>query len=460
MKQYFKGCLISCADATDYPSVDVSLQGYGYRVVELDGRRISDIEICDIIQSLSKEALRTFNRKSSVEVTSPQTIASLNNVFKDVGPTIYENDVLLNLMYEKVEDAEGNIYARELLSGKLFPISDSHTKFMKYTLTDIPSCPNASTFTIKIETEYRHPNYEKIYSVMMFEEVADKNDLDEYLNEYDRMFFGEKKKQKRIDKITYESNKNVLCEEVEVTEISKRKKEKPQRQSQNTLTISMENIEYMISRLESINPERSKYYGEEYERALNSVDIMQNKTVSESALISLEARLEFELMFTKGENTTLVEKLEELKKEYLSHFVSKEQEKTSISLDDLDKLMELFLKTKDSYSILEQRKILRNFATIYALEVKENENEIDSNRLKDSYFNDLKKSIILSIKSLIQTGLFKSNIQFELSTDESIENILELIRSLEIEKAQEEPENSNQKNLKMSEKSHFIRNSM
>ena len=50
---------------------------------------------------------------------------------------------------------------------------------------------------------------------------------------------------------------------------------------------------------------------------------IQNKTVSESSLISLEARLEFELMFTKGKNTTLVEKLDELKNEYLSHFVSK-----------------------------------------------------------------------------------------------------------------------------------------
>ena len=418
MKQYFKGCLISCADATDYPSVDVALQGYGYRVVELDGKELLDIEICDIIQSLSKEALRTFNRKSSVEVTSPQMIASLNNVFKDVGSTIYENDVLLNLMYEKVEDQEGNIYARELLSGKLFPISDKYTEFMKYTITNIPTCPNASTFTIKMDAEYRHPNYEKIYSVMMFEEVADKNDLDEYLNKYDRMFFGEYKKQKRIDRIVYESNKNVLSEEVEVTEISRNRKTKTERQSQNTLTISMENIEYMISRLESINPERSKYYSEEYERALNSVDIMQNKRVSETSIISLEARLEFELMFTKGENTSLTEKLDELKKEYLSHFIEKTQEKTSITLDDLDKLMELFLKTKDSYSILEQRKILRNFATIYTLEVKENIKEINSNRLKDSYFNDLKKSIILSIKSLIQTGLFKGNIQFELSTDE------------------------------------------
>ncbi len=85
---------------------------------------------------------------------------------------------------------------------------------------------------------------------------------------------------------------------------------------------------------------------------------------------------------------------EELRKEYLLRFVSDTQEKTLITFDDLDKLMEL-----------------------------------------------LRKSILLSIKSLIQTGLFKNNIQFELSIDESIKNILELIRSLEIE-------NVNQRTLK------------
>ena len=74
--------------------------------------------------------------------------------------------------------------------------------------------------------------------------------------------------------------------------------------------------------------------------------------------------------------------------------MSDTQEKSLITFDDLDKLMEL-----------------------------------------------LRKSILLSIKSLIQTGLFKNNIQFELSIDESIENILELIRSLEIE-------NVNQRTLK------------
>lgn len=308
---------------------------------------------------------------------------------------------------------------------------------------------------LSISSDSNHSNYVRIEKIVTDYKIASPRDVEEYKTQFDGGFRRQKAKEKFLRKVREDSMLNTLDSEVEVYPIKSKKKEKGQRESQNTITISMENIEYMISRLESINPERSKYYGEEYERALNSMDIMQNKTVSESALISLEAKLEFELMFTKGENTTLVEKLEELKKEYLSHFTSKAQEKTSITLDDLDKLIELFLKTKDSYSILEQRKILRNFATIYTLEVKENEKEIDTNRLKDSYFNDLKKSILLSIKSLIQTGIFKSNIQFELSTDESIENILELIRSLEIERTQEEPENSNQKNLKMSEKITF-----
>ena len=85
---------------------------------------------------------------------------------------------------------------------------------------------------------------------------------------------------------------------------------------------------------------------------------------------------------------------EELRKEYLLRFVSDTQEKTLIIFDDLDKLMEL-----------------------------------------------LRKSILLSIKSLIQTALFKNHIQFELSIDESIKNIIDLIISLEIE-------NVNQRTLK------------
>ena len=116
------------------------------------------------------------------------------------------------------------------------------------------------------------------------------------------------------------------------------------------------------------------------------------------------------------------------------HFVTDSEEKTNITLDDLDKLMELFLKTKDSYSIIEQRKILRNFASVYALEVKENESEITIERLQDSYFEDLKKSILIFIDALIENGFVKSNMMIELSNEETTKEILNLLRSLEFNK--------------------------
>ena len=62
----------------------------------------------------------------------------------------------------------------------------------------------------------------------------------------------------------------------------------------------MENIEYLIQKLKKVNPAKAKEFSEEYDHALNIEDIMQNKMVSETALIALEAKLEFELMFSKG----------------------------------------------------------------------------------------------------------------------------------------------------------------
>lgn len=417
------------------------------------------------IDSKSQEILTNYLKSLSNRITEFETfqiddeeiIKILNKEYSNTQHYYSANSTYEEIIYERVEDQDGNIYAKELLTGSIFPIEcDGSIETKVYTVKRLVT--NAGTVDycdLSISSDSNHSNYARIERIVTDYKIVSPKDVEEYKTQFDGGFRRQKAKEKFLRKIREDSMSNTLLGEVEVYPIKPKKKEKRQRESQNTITISMENIEYMISRLESINPERSKYYGEEYERALNSMDIMQNKTVSESALISLEAKLEFELMFTKGENTTLVEKLEELRKEYLLHLATESQEKTSITLDDLDKLMELFLKTKDTYSILEQRKILRNFATIYTLEVKENENEVDFDRLKDSYFNDLRKSILLSIKSLIQTGLFKSNIQFELSTDESIENILELIRNLEIENAQEESKNCNQKNLKMSEKITF-----
>lgn len=396
------------------------------------------------IDSKSQKILTNYLKSLSNRITEFETfqiddeeiIKILNKEYSNTQHYYIDNSTYEEIIYERVEDQDGNIYAKELLTGSIFPIScDGAVETKVYTVKRLVTNGSIVDYCdLTISSDSNHVNYARIEKIVTDYKIASPNDVENYKTQFDGGFRHQKAKEKFLSKIREDSMSNTLDSEVEVYPIKPKKKEKRKRESQNITTKCMENIEYLIQKLKKVNPAKAKEFSEEYEHALNIEDIMQNKMVSEAALIALEAKLEFELMFAKGENTSLTDKLEELRKEYLLHFVSETQEKTSITLDDLDKLMELFLKTKDSYSILEQRKILRNFASVYALEVKENESEVTVERLQDSYFEDLKKSILLFINALVESGYVKDNIITELTDTENTEEILNLIKNLEFKK--------------------------
>lgn len=396
------------------------------------------------IDSKSQEILTNYLKSLSNRITEYETfqiddeeiIKILNKEYSNTQHYYSANSTYEEIIYERVEDQDGNIYAKELLTGSIFPIScDGAVETKVYTVKRLVTNGSIVDYCdLTISSDSNHVNYARIEKIVTDYKIASPNDVENYKTQFDGGFRHQKAKEKFLRKIREDSMSNTLDSEVEVYPIKPKKKEKRKRESQNITTKCMENIEYLIQKLKKVNPAKAKEFSEEYEHALNIEDIMQNKMVSEAALIALEAKLEFELMFAKGENTSLADKIEDLKREYLSHFVSETQEKTSITLDDLDKLMELFLKTKDSYSILEQRKILRNFASVYALEVKENESEVTVERLQDSYFEDLKKSILLFINALVESGYVKDNIITELTDTENTEEILNLIKNLEFKK--------------------------
>lgn len=396
------------------------------------------------IDSKSQEILTNYLKSLSNRITEFETfqiddeeiIKILNKEYSNTQHYYSANSTYEEIIYERVEDQDGNIYAKELLTGSLFPIScDGAVETKVYTVKRLVTNGSIVEYCdLTISSDSNHNNYARIEKIVTDYKIASPIDVENYKTQFDSGFKHQKAKEKFLNKVREDSMSNTLDSEVEVFPIKPKKKEKRKRESQNITTKCMENIEYLIQKLKKVNPAKAKEFSEEYEHALNIEDIMQNKMVSEAALIALEAKLEFELMFAKGENTSLADKIEDLKREYLSHFVSETQEKTSITLDDLDKLMELFLKTKDSYSILEQRKILRNFASVYALEVKENESEVTVERLQDSYFEDLKKSILLFINALVESGYVKDNIITELTDTENTEEILNLIKNLEFKK--------------------------
>lgn len=436
----YKGTMFRVEDI-DYYEEELEYSIGRVRVKKENGKNFENIDDSNsfkIAYSIGSK-LKSMEEDDSFEIRDPEIIAILDREYKEL---VHDYDGISSrdeIIYEKVSDEEGNIYGREILTGSLFPIaSDTSIDVKEYEVEKNQAWSNEIDFTLTITQNFKHRNYARLETILVDNEVASPNEIEEYKTRFDTGFRHEKKKEEFLRRIRENSNTNTLIDEVEVSVIKPKKKEKKQRETQDNTTKVMESIEYLIRKLKKINPEKAKEFNEKYEAALNEEDILSKRSISLAALISIEASLEFELMFTKGENTTLTGKLEELKKEYLTYFVTDSKAKTKITLDDLDKLMELFLKTKDNYSLIEQRKILRNFASVYMFEVKENESEITLKRLEDSYFEDLKKSIMICIDALIENGFVESNMIAELSKEETTEEVLNLIRSLEFNKLSKE----------------------
>ena len=436
----YKGTMFRVEDI-DYYEEELEYSIGRVRVKKENGKNFENIDDSNsfkIAYSIGSK-LKSMEEDDSFEIRDPEIIAILDREYKEL---VHDYDGISSrdeIIYEKVSDEEGNIYGREILTGSLFPIaSDTSIDVKEYEVEKNQAWSNEIDFTLTITQNFKHRNYARLETILVDNEVASPNEIEEYKTRFDTGFRHEKKKEEFLRRIRENSNTNTLIDEVEVSVIKPKKKEKKQRETQDNTTKVMESIEYLIRKLKKINPEKAKEFNEKYEAALNEEDILSKRSISLAALISIEASLEFELMFTKGENTTLTGKLEELKKEYLTYFVTDSKAKTKITLDDLDKLMELFLKTKDNYSLIEQRKILRNFASVYMFEVKENESEITLKRLEDSYFEDLKKSIMICIDALIENGFVESNMIAELSKEENTEEVLNLIRSLEFNKLSKE----------------------
>lgn len=436
----YKGTMFRVEDI-DYYEEELEYSIGRVRVKKENGKNFENIDDSNsfkIAYSIGSK-LKSMEEDDSFEIRDPEIIAILDREYKEL---VHDYDGISSrdeIIYEKVSDEEGNIYGREILTGSLFPIaSDTSIDVKEYEVEKNQAWSNEIDFTLTITQNFKHRNYARLETILVDNEVASPNEIEEYKTRFDTGFRHEKKKEEFLRRIRENSNTNTLIDEVEVSVIKPKKKEKKQRETQDNTTKVMESIEYLIRKLKKINPEKAKEFNEKYEVALNEEDILSKRSISLATLISIEASLEFELMFTKGENTTLTGKLEELKKEYLTYFVTDSKAKTKITLDDLDKLMELFLKTKDNYSLIEQRKILRNFASVYMFEVKENESEVTLKRLEDSYFEDLKKSIMICIDALIENGFVKSNMITELSKEETTEEVLNLIRSLEFNKLSKE----------------------
>ena len=401
MKKYYVGflCLTS----------DILQKKYGYfpnrknvTLYDVDNAKETillngifyDENIDDVVQSKIEPLLKDKFRKSEMQFYLKK--------YYSIKP--------VRIIYEIVE-YKNYLFAKELYTGKLFPIVNSH--FILQPVED-HRCRN---FCFSLVKNSDVMILSKI--IVINSDVANKNKVADYQNKYKFIF-----KKNYIKKIERLYDENIFKEEIKENEPIIKEK-------QNAITVEMENIEFLIEQVTDLNEKEKfkKKYTEILESSFPTI-----KPLSLETLVTLEAEIEFYLNFSKKNTDSIDNYLDELKKEYLINLIENNNKKTDLTIEELDKITELFLKTKNNYSVIDQRKILKTISLIYLFEVMENKDNIDIRILENGYFKDNIKSIILGIKSLQEIGILENNINLYLDKDISIINVVNIIKELKFKK--------------------------
>lgn len=269
------------------------------------------------------------------------------------------------------------------------------------------------------------------------------NELEKYLNRFNG-FMKKNEKKKFIQKITNLYNKNVFNSEIEEYMLAPEIKEyksvpavKKEKIEKDKINLKLENIEYLLMLLKQKNIEMYNKYIEKYAQLINSEGESLTLTpLTIENLTILEGKIEYELNYSKRNATNILDLLHNLKAEYLENFQSKKEKTTKLTVSDIDKLNESFLKIKSEYSVKEQLQIQKDIVFLYIMEIIEDD-DIKLSDLEDSYFSDNLKYVMIVINSLIEDDIIKDNIMLNIEMELDLYNIYNIIKDIEFKKSKQ-----------------------
>lgn len=328
------------------------------------------------------------------------------------------NNKLKKIIFEIIENEDGNLYGKEYITGLLFPLRDENENQKV-----VYECDEDENHKITIQLKFTDDNLAKFKIVLLINDVANINEIENYKNKY-KTKWAKEKIRKKLLKIY---NENVFKKEI----IEKKDKIF---ETQSELTKIMEDIEYLLSILKSKDEVTYKRYSEKYNNIMNS-KYFDDKLLKKE-LLKLTSEIKLTSMIINS--TNLEEYLNNSVKNYLDKLLNNITTIEEISIYDLDKINELFLKYKDIYDIQYQRNILKKISLLYLLIVKNNIDNFSEKDFNESYFKHNLKSIILNISILGDLGIINNNKTIDISIEPNISNILNIIKKIEFNSYNEE----------------------
>ena len=405
----------------------------------------------------------TKNEQNTILLFASNYIEKNNKV---IVPTTYKVDEIVNkkfkvnyskelddeIIYTIVYDENNNKYAKELISGCLNQIIDTNDLNIKNELEIVNIIDD--DYEAYLIRGYKL-NKDNILKLSFFidenkTKIATINEVNsllkkmpenekklkkvfslkkEYINATDGFYkkmplfklrIGENSKDLHIRKHKWLSSENVYEKEIII------KNEKPVlRRKKDEITLTTDNIELLLVKLGKINKELKNEKESEYYRIINP-NKENNLTLTPFNLASLklfEQDLEFIISHRKIAEQGIISYLDSLIEEYNTN------KTTPITIKEIDKLNTLFLQMKDKYEVTTQRKIMINLSLLYIYEIYENKDSINLEDLKNSYFNDNIKTILICLNDMIENNIIEPTIiDFDDVTIESVLNIIKNIK--------------------------------
>ena len=188
----------------------------------------------------------------------------------------------------------------------------------------------------------------------------------------------------------------------------------------------MENIDYLLNQIKKIDSDLYTSKKNEYEEIINNEE-KNELTLNPFALDKLkifESELEFIIKFNKKQDNDIINYLNNLLSEY------QEGKVTELTIEDIDKLNELFLNMQSNYSAIIARKVLVTLSYLYIYEIYENKDTITLKDLENSYFNDNLKNILLNLNRMIDEGIIENNILINFEEEPDASYILDSIKNI------------------------------
>ena len=185
-------------------------------------------------------------------------LGGLKKIFEDVNlPVYFVNHV--DICYEKVMDELGDIYARELHTGLLFPLVGHMCKFGEFDWSKNKTTNhferNTSYYEVKHIYQLCNKSIQPILSYVSGDKVIGKDEVKEYLKSMEAL---------KENSIKGCYDKNVIDSEIIIKDLDKKLAEK------DLVSLYIEDIELSLFKLENLNEDLYTHALDYYHAIINS----------------------------------------------------------------------------------------------------------------------------------------------------------------------------------------------